>query len=273
MWQFWLDFHALEPTCELSGIYAAKPGYHNYRNALPSSDYSVKLVLDKQGPGDMAAAIDLTFPDAQSGRYDTIIRYADRLLDSGRDPDDPRGNYLREFYGQADSDTGVEGWDFQFLVTVTSDSSHLWHLHLSFLRAYLNDPEAFRAVLSILKGETVDQWRNGDTSMFCNYGQSGPVVEALQRLLLGANGENPGTPAGKGTTKTLPLFGANGQFNDETAQALYRLVVGTSSSGLWKTYGPSEYGLVAVAVAKRYAAAPAAPGAVPPGTKLVVVTQ
>lgn len=158
MWQFWLEFQKLEPTCALGGIYADKPGYHNYRLNLPRTDYSVQLDDDKLGPGDMAAAIDLTFPDAQSGRYATIIKYADRLLRSGLDPNDPRGNYLREFYGQADSDTGVEGWDFQYLVPVTSDSSHLWHLHLSFLRRWLNDPAAFAAVLSILRGETVAQW-------------------------------------------------------------------------------------------------------------------
>lgn len=161
MWQFWLDFKQLEPTCELGGIYASKPGYHNYRDALPASDYSVKLAADKLGPGDKAAAIDLTFPDAQSGRYATIIKYADRLLKSGLDPADPRGDYLREFYGQADTDQSVEGWDFQYLWAVTSDSSHLWHLHLSYLRQYLNDPAAFRAVLSILRGETVAQWRAG----------------------------------------------------------------------------------------------------------------
>jgi hypothetical protein len=165
MWQFWLGFQALEPSVLLGGIYANKPGYHNYRNALPKSDYSVQLALDKQGPGDMAAAIDLTFPDAQSGRYATIIKYADRLLASGHDPADPRGDYLREFYGQADTDQQVEGWDFQFLVPVTSDSSHLWHIHLSFLRAYLNDPAAFAAVLSILRGQTLAQWHGGDVAM------------------------------------------------------------------------------------------------------------
>lgn len=247
MWQFWLDFQKLEPTCLLGGIYASKPGYHNYRDALPSSDYSVKLTLDKQGPGDKAAAIDLTFPDAQSGRYETIMKYASRLLASGRDPNDPRGNYLREFYGQADSDTQVEGWDFQYLVVVTSDSSHLWHIHLSFLRAFLNDPEAFRAVLSILRGETVAQWTGspGGVVMFCNYGDRGPIVETMQRRLLAAGGEWPGTPAGKGTSKVLPAFGANGQYNDETAAALARVV----GSGDGRAYGPSQIGILDRAIA------------------------
>lgn len=159
MWQFWLAFKAHEPTVQLGGIYANKPGYHNSRRNLPASDYSVQYALDRQGPDDKAAAIDLTFPDAQSRHYETIIKYASRLLASGRDPHDERGNYLREFYGQADEDTQVEGWDFQSVGPSTSDASHLWHIHLSFMRAYLNDRGAFDAVLSILIGETVEQWR------------------------------------------------------------------------------------------------------------------
>lgn len=160
MWRFWLEFKAFEPSVQLGGIYAVKPGYHNARDNLPASDYSVQLPADKLGSGASAAAIDLTFPDAQSARYDTIIKYADRLLRSGVDPNDPRGNRLREFYGQADQDTKVEGWDFQHLVPVTSDSSHLWHIHLSFLRQYQQEWEGFRDVLSILRGETTQQWHD-----------------------------------------------------------------------------------------------------------------
>jgi hypothetical protein len=189
MWWFWLEFQKLEPTCELGGIYAPKPGYHNYRDALPKTDYSVQLAADKLGPGNMAAGIDLTFPDAQAGRYATIVKYADRLLRSGLDPNDPRGNYLREFYGQADSDIQVEGWDFVYLRYVTSDSSHLWHLHLSFLRQFLNDLNAFKAVLSILRGETVAQWLQGgkeDVMYLVNIIEAGKVnlvyvVDGLDR--------------------------------------------------------------------------------------------
>jgi len=159
MWRFWCEFKAFEPNVLLGGIYANKPGYHNKRNALPAGDYSVRYKLDKAGPADKAAAIDLTFPTAQRGSYTLIARYAARLLNSGRDMKDERGNYLREFYGQSDGDTQVEGWDFQALINVSSDSSHLWHIHLSFMRAYLNDWKAFDAVLSILKGETVAAWR------------------------------------------------------------------------------------------------------------------
>lgn len=158
MWRFWEEFKKIEPTVQLGGIYGNKPGYHNTRLNLPKDDYSVQLAADKLGPGDKSAGIDLTFPDAQSGDYRTINKYSLRLYRSGKDVNDPRGNYLREFYGNIDTDSAVEGFDFVYLVNVTSDSSHLWHIHLSFLRMYMNVREAFDAILSILRGESVAQW-------------------------------------------------------------------------------------------------------------------
>lgn len=154
MWYFWEEFKKFEPTVLLGGIYANKPGYHNARQLLPSTDYSVKLAQDQVGSKEEASAIDLTFPDAQVGDYKTINKYSKRLLASGYDMKDTRGNYLREFYGNTDTDRVVEGWDFVYLREVSSDSSHLWHIHLSFLRKYLNSKFAMEAILSILKGET-----------------------------------------------------------------------------------------------------------------------
>lgn len=155
------EFRKVEPEVELSGIYADKPGYHNTRAGNLSSNYSVaEFAVDRQGPSDKAAAIDLTFPSAQRGDYSKISKYANRLYAAGR-ADDPRTHYLREFFGQMDTDSHVEGYDFAKERDSTSDSSHLWHIHLSVHRAYVEDPEMVRAVLSILKGETVEQWRAG----------------------------------------------------------------------------------------------------------------
>lgn len=169
LWWFWTEFKKIEPSVRLGGIYANKPGYHNTRLGNYPTNYSVKLPDDKLGPSDKAAAIDLTFPDAQQGDYKTIRKYSYRLLKSGKDLNDERGNYLREFYGQADADTGVEGWDFQYLVNVSSDSSHLWHIHLSFIRRYVGIWKAMRAVLSILKGESVEVWRVKEAALIIQY--------------------------------------------------------------------------------------------------------
>lgn len=163
VWYFWESLFALEPTSQLGGIFANKPGYHNTRDNLPAWDYSKQLQADLQGPGDKSAALDWTFPEAQSADYARIIHYADLLLRSGQDMNDERGNVLREFYGQADWDQTVEGWDFQALVSVSSDASHLWHIHFSFLRMYVTSRWAMDCVLSILRGETVEQWRSGQS--------------------------------------------------------------------------------------------------------------
>lgn len=162
LWYFWLQLQAMEPTSQLGGIYANKSGYHNTRdanNAQWPGNYSVVLAPDKEGPSDKSSALDWTFPEAHNGGYASIIKYADRLLRSGMDLNDERGNVLREFYGQADWDLAVEGWDFYYVRAATSDASHLWHIHFSFLRKWCNSKWAMDAVLSILRGETVQQWR------------------------------------------------------------------------------------------------------------------
>jgi hypothetical protein len=147
----------LAPGTQNGGIYANKPGYHNTRNGNLPTNYSVIQVPDKLGPATKAAAYDWTFPEAQLGNYTRIALYSSRLRTAGQ-TNDPRTNGWREFYGQADTDTDVEGWDFYFSRAVSSDSSHLWHIHLSELRAWLDDLNNKKAMLSILRGETLQQW-------------------------------------------------------------------------------------------------------------------
>jgi peptidoglycan hydrolase-like protein with peptidoglycan-binding domain len=162
IWWLWLRLHELEPGTQLGGIYADKSGYHNTRDRNRSrwpGNYSIRESEDLGGPADKAAAFDWTFPDAQAGRYATIAKYTQRLLASGRDRNDPRLDGLREFYGQADTDRGVEGWDCRHLYDITSDSSHLWHIHLSFDRDKVLSYALVDAVFSVLRGETVAEWR------------------------------------------------------------------------------------------------------------------
>lgn len=152
MWNFWLRFKKKQPKVKLGGTFAPKPGYHNYRNALPKGDYSVEHAADKLGPGNISGAIDLTLPAAE------MKLYSGRLLKSGRDMNDPRGNYLREFYGTVNG-YQVTGWDFQAVTYSSSDSSHLWHIHVSVLRKYADDPRAYDALYSILVGESVAAYK------------------------------------------------------------------------------------------------------------------
>jgi hypothetical protein len=149
----------LESGTENGGMYANKAGYHNTRKANLKTNYSVVDTVDKEGPDDKAAAYDWTFASAQAGRYDRIAHYTSLLLKSAKDMDDPRLNGWREFYGQADNDTAVEGWDTRYGVPASSDPSHLWHIHFSETRGLVNNHANKVALLSVLKGETVAQWK------------------------------------------------------------------------------------------------------------------
>lgn len=149
----WPGLKTLSPGSKLGGILARKPGYHNSRDHLPSTDYSVaQFAIDREGPATEGSAIDWTFPDAQAGDFRTIAHFSRLLLDAGRSGD-PRTYPMREFFGNADSDTSVEGWDFAKGRASSSDSSHLWHIHISIHRKYINDPAAMRSILSILAGD------------------------------------------------------------------------------------------------------------------------
>lgn len=158
----WPGMRALEPKSALGGILARKPGYHDtrkhHKQVGRTDDYSIRWDLDKQGPDDESAAIDWTFRDAQAGDYTTIKKYSARLLAAGR-ANDPRTYAMREFYGNADFDRDVEGWDFVRDQAASSDSSHLWHIHISIRRAYVTSAKAIDAILSILKGEALSAWQ------------------------------------------------------------------------------------------------------------------
>lgn len=160
MWWLWLELETLIGSdAEFSGIYARKPGYHNTRAGNSPSNYSVaQFAADRQGPSNKAAALDISFRSAKNGDFRKIALYSKRLLDAGRS-NDPRTYGMREFYGNADLDREVEGYDFARRRVASSDDSHLWHIHISILRKYVGDIKAMRAIVSIMRGESVATWR------------------------------------------------------------------------------------------------------------------
>lgn len=138
---------------EVSGVLGDSShtyGYHRCRNVLPSSDYSVQLPADLLGDGWAASALDISFPSA------VMPVVTQRLLDSAKDRNDPRLDVVREFFGTLDHST-VTGWDCVAYTPSTSDSSHLWHIHISILRQFSNDMAAMQQILSVLTGEPVSQ--------------------------------------------------------------------------------------------------------------------
>jgi hypothetical protein len=167
VWAIWTGFDVMEPTAVLSGILARKPGYHNLRSALPADDYSVgDVASDRQGPGDKAAAIDLSMSAAAmrlyTRRLDVAARARDGRLFIAGEP------FLREFIGTLDSKS-VYCWVFTGGRALGvgadagpdpgRDTSHLSHLHNSIIRKFLAHPELASRLLSVLSGESYEAWR------------------------------------------------------------------------------------------------------------------
>ena len=111
-------------------------GYHRSRrwvlhspySRYGSGDYSVTHAEDRAGGDDnWVCALDVT-----PGRADLMIAACKRIdaaLRAGALPN------VREFFGNVDGNQVVDGWDALLHRATTSDSSHLWHFHVSFLRS------------------------------------------------------------------------------------------------------------------------------------------
>lgn len=168
LWWLWEQFDRLEPTALLGGIVAEKPGYHSWRSRLPSSDYSSgrDIANDKLGSSSLASAIDLTMSAAAMRTYTARLDRACRARDPRLFVDGQP--VLREFIGTLDGKT-VYCW---VLVGGRAlgvgadagpdpgrDRSHLWHIHLSIIRRFADSMTAMRQLLSVLAGETLEQWR------------------------------------------------------------------------------------------------------------------
>ena len=143
------------PNAQLGGIYANKPGYHNTRNNLPGSDYSVQRADDQLGDGGWAAGLDITMHDPAD-----MARLTQRLIDLTH-ARDGRVQVLREFLGTVDGHT-VVGMDVRDVRLITSDPSHLWHEHLSMYRRYAGDHAAMDALADAILGDTQDTTEDDD---------------------------------------------------------------------------------------------------------------
>lgn len=169
IWYFQEQCIKLSPGSKSGGIGPGDPeqkGYHNYPSKLyavgynSSTDYSIRYAPDLEGPSDKYAAFDWVFPDAQNGNYSTIRLYMTRIKDAF-DNSDSRLDGFREALGQQDADSNPEGFDFLLNSTRTPDMTHMWHIHFSILRKYVNDFFRMNAMLSVLAGESLYTWLSG----------------------------------------------------------------------------------------------------------------
>lgn len=132
-------------------------GYHVDPAELPGSDYSVQTKRDRRGaaqhPHD-ASAWDLSF---DAGDMVLVTR---RLLRAAK-AHDPRMIAVREFCGTLDG-RNTYPWDLhgnQSEGINSWDSSHLWHVHVSF---YRDATEAqIRLLLDVLCGKPMSAVQRG----------------------------------------------------------------------------------------------------------------
>lgn len=139
-----------------SGVYAAKPGYHNTRKANRSSDYSVQAPADRRGRDDKAAAIDLTFSASDMTKVTQRLRQA--CTPNGKGDYDPRIECIREFIGSLNGRdvcgfnryrTGRRtGW----YASGYSDISHRWHVHVSVFRDRVENRNDMTGLAEVICG-------------------------------------------------------------------------------------------------------------------------
>ena len=90
--------------------------------------------------------------DFSPGSTAAMRAQTQRLIDAMRAG---RLDEVREVYGTVDGKT-VTGWNNQENRYATSDSSHLWHWHISIDRRRLTDRALMERILAIALGEDVD---------------------------------------------------------------------------------------------------------------------
>lgn len=144
-------------SAKLSGIvpdrsHLARGGYHCSREDQPSTkNYSVVRPDDKGGPSNAAAAIDMTM-NAADMKSCTL-----RLAAAYDNTKDPRRKYINAFNGCTNGKTATR-YDVYARKKSSASKDHVWHVHLSIRRKYVQSPTAMKAILSLLKGESLSSY-------------------------------------------------------------------------------------------------------------------
>jgi len=181
IYSLWNKVHAYIPSAELSGIVgdvAHSFGYHLARRDLPGNDYSVQLNLDQQGSSANASALDVSLSP------DLMKLVTGRLINAAKKKD-PRLRALREFCGTTDGYTthnydlsnGYEGFG-------EWDDSHLWHVHLSFYRAYADNAAALAPIADVMAGKPLVPKVTDPLEVIMSYYTSKAQFEAALRSMI-----------------------------------------------------------------------------------------
>jgi hypothetical protein len=127
-------------------------GGHRSRAFLLSSPYATNRSYtvnetpgNRGGDPNWIAALDLTLPRAQ---LIAACQRLDRAVRAGQ------LEKVTEWFGNDDGDNRVDGYDNIHNAVSSADSSHLWHLHMTFERAHANDDHS--DVFRVLTGQEKD---------------------------------------------------------------------------------------------------------------------
>lgn len=171
MLAFAAEWDGLYPSAVFSGIvgdpaHALRGGYHMSIIDNPAGNYSITRKDDAAPPGtwprDCASAVDMNL------NLTDMKRCHARLVGVWRNrANDPRAKYINGHNGW-DGNDGPGRYDWVTGAVSSADDGHKWHVHLEWKRRYVNDPAASKAILSILKGETVAQFLGGDMPLDTN---------------------------------------------------------------------------------------------------------
>lgn len=159
LWRFTERVLALEPhDFVYSGTYGLKSGYHSSVSDNLTwwpGNYSVRLPADLVSINrQYGRALDIKSRQAAAGAAPTIMAKYGARMKAAAKARDPRVRKWREVLGQFDTDSPPEAIDFQTLVERQPDDTHVWHFHWSILTLYVNDPEAYDAMYSVLIGQS-----------------------------------------------------------------------------------------------------------------------
>jgi LysM repeat protein len=142
---------------------SGSPGYHTSREDLlkqgRSSDYSIQAPADQRGNAKNAAGIDITLSDAEMKTVTNRLRKACTPVDGEYDD---RIECIREFIGTTDG-RNVQGYNRYasgsgsrsstgWVSSGFSDSSHLWHVHVSVFRDRVEDDNDMLGLAEVIAG-------------------------------------------------------------------------------------------------------------------------
>lgn len=178
-WYIATNWESYYVSAVLSGIVGDEDhqdsgGYHISIESNSSTNYSVTRPDDKAPPGtwprNLAAAIDMSMSASD------MKLCSDRLWNVWYNrKNDPRAQYINAFNGWFNDGGPARRYDYYSGSSGNSSSDHKWHVHLEIRRKWVTDMVAAMAILSILRGQSLEDYladpmSGGEEQLKAKYG-------------------------------------------------------------------------------------------------------